>query len=84
MVVFCFMKQEAVIKELMKKKQSTNFVSMHLQPSRDFIHRPQGSALRGKYCYIPNFAKCSLVPCSDSTPIPSPILIIISSVLFLS
>ena len=35
-------------------------------------------------CYIPNFAKCSLVPCSDSTPIPSPILIIISSVLFLS
>ena len=26
-------------------------------------------------CYIPNFAKCSLVPCSDSTPIPSLILI---------
>ena len=64
----------------MKKKQSTNFVSTRLQPSRDFIHRPQGSALRGKYCYIPNFAKCSLVPCSNSTPIPSPILIIISSV----
>ena len=31
-------------------------------------------------CYIPNFAKCSLVPCSNSTLIPSPILIIISSV----
>ena len=32
-------------------------------------------------CYIPIFAKCSFVPCSDSTLIPSPILIIISSVL---
>ena len=27
-------------------------------------------------CYIPIFTKCSLVPCSDSTPISSPILII--------
>ena len=35
-------------------------------------------------CYIPIFAKCSFVPCSDSTPIPSPIFIIMSSVLFLS
>ena len=43
-----------------------------------------GLAEEGGVCYIPIFAKCSFVPCSDSTLIPSLIFIIMSSVLFLS
>ena len=58
-----------------KKKIITNeLMTRQLQPTHDFIHRPQGPSLRGKYCYIPNFAKCYSVPISDSTLISSPTL----------
>ena len=59
---------------MIKEKIIHNLVATKLQPTCDLVHRPQGSSLRGKYCYIPNFTKCYSVPISDSTLISSPTL----------